>query len=89
MTSTTRSSGEGACYYNNEGCAGDLWRCQTCGEFYCSGGHNHHTAKGTNVECVACERERKDAALLAAGPGRAVDRATARVDVGRLDIPDK
>src|SRR6185436_4196170 len=43
------------CYYGDqETCDGDLWECQTCGELYCQA-HWHSTAKGENVECVACE----------------------------------
>ena len=45
------------CYYDNEKCEGELWQCQTCHEHFCEA-HGHHTDKGTNVECVACERTR-------------------------------
>lgn len=49
------------CYYRNEQfCRGELWTCITCGEDYCEQ-HNHTTALGNNVECVACERERLNA----------------------------
>ena len=48
------------CYYHDpKVCRGEIWICKTCGETYCSA-HNHVTDKGTNVECVACERTRKD-----------------------------
>lgn len=60
------------CYYSaqpgsahldavEEICEGELWECQTCGEQYCQT-HWHETELGRNVECVACERARKDAA---------------------------
>lgn len=47
------------CYYGEAECDSDDWKCQTCGETYC-GYHFHNTDKGQNVECVACERERKE-----------------------------
>jgi hypothetical protein len=50
------------CYYGDESCEGDLWQCRTCKEWFCQG-HFHSTSQGDNVECVACERERKEAAL--------------------------
>lgn len=46
------------CYYNNELCKGALWQCQACKEWYCQT-HFHWTTLGKNIECVACERERK------------------------------
>lgn len=50
------------CYYGDpDVCTDETWECQTCGEAYCTA-HWHETEKGTNVECVACERERKEAA---------------------------
>jgi hypothetical protein len=45
------------CYYDNDKCHGELWQCETCEEWFCEE-HNHVTSKGTNVECVACERAR-------------------------------
>jgi hypothetical protein len=49
-----------SCYYNDgDTCRGYTWDCQTCGETYCEA-HNHTTSLGTDVECVACERERKE-----------------------------
>ena len=59
------------CYYGIPECSGELWECQTCGEEYCEEVHFHETSKGRNVECVACERARKDEAdarLIAAAP---------------------
>lgn len=47
------------CYYDNSQCAGHLWQCQTCREWFCQT-HSHVTDKGNNVECVACERERNE-----------------------------
>ncbi len=52
-------SGAG-CYYGESVCQGELWTCETCNGEYCQT-HWHQTSKGTNVECVACERERLDA----------------------------
>jgi hypothetical protein len=48
------------CYYDNELCEGELWECQTCHQEFCQT-HFHSTDKGTNVECVGCEGERKEA----------------------------
>ena len=46
------------CYYDAPGiCTDELWKCLTCGEWFCSA-HNHITNLGENVECVACERTR-------------------------------
>ncbi len=47
------------CYFDSDECAGDLWQCQTCGEWFCQT-HFHVTAKGRNVECVAFEANEKD-----------------------------
>ncbi len=47
------------CYYDNELCEGDSWKCETCCEHFCQT-HWHETDKGHCVECVSCERERKD-----------------------------
>lgn len=47
------------CYYATPDCEGDLWTCQSCGEQFCQT-HWHQTDKGTNVECVACERVRRE-----------------------------
>lgn len=81
MTTATKSS---ECYYANRHCRGETWQCRTCGESYCSEGHSHNTELGQNVECVACERSRKDAKLLA-GPDQ-IEKKLARADVGgRLD----
>ena len=48
------------CYY---GCVryhiDELWQCQTCRERYCYD-HWHETDLGHCVECVACERVRKN-----------------------------
>jgi len=49
---------ERTCYYDNEICAGELWQCKTCGQWFCEN-HWHETDLGRNVECVACERWRK------------------------------
>jgi len=49
------------CYYGADCCTGELWECETCHEEYCEF-HFHQTEKGHNVECVACERVRKEAA---------------------------
>jgi len=82
--STSRSD---ACYYANETCGGDSWQCSSCREFFCQN-HSHVTEKGHNKECVACERERKDAKQLDAED--AADRLSARADPGdKLDIADK
>lgn len=49
------------CYYHDAKlCRGETWECETCGETFCDF-HFHDTDKGHNVECVACERSRKDA----------------------------
>lgn len=83
----TRSNGDESCYYANDTCEGDTWQCQTCKEHYCQT-HSHVSSKGHNTECVACERERKDAELLA--EDERVERAVAKADViDKLDIPDK
>lgn len=48
------------CYYADPDiCRGELWECQTCHEEFCER-HNHVTDLGVNVECVACERARKE-----------------------------
>jgi hypothetical protein len=47
------------CYYGDATCKGPLWTCQTCKEEFC-GFHWHETDRGRNVECVACEQNRKD-----------------------------
>jgi hypothetical protein len=47
------------CYYDDSICQGELWVCDTCEQSYCQT-HWHQTSKGTNVECVACERNRKE-----------------------------
>lgn len=87
-TKTTRTTDrEPACYYSNEECAGGLWQCGSCREWFCMG-HSHVTEKGHNKECVACERERKDAELLNAEDG--VERRLAKANVlDNLDIQDK
>lgn len=86
-TSPTRSSDGDACYYANELCEGDTWECETCNETYCAF-HSHVTEKGHNKECVACERERKDAKLLDAEDN--VERSVVKTDVlDKLDIQDK
>jgi len=51
--------GSSSCYYGNQICRGVLWECRTCGEMFCQA-HHHQTSKGRNVECVACERNRKE-----------------------------
>lgn len=48
-----------SCYYNDDSCGGAMWHCRTCGEWFCES-HQHTTDKGANVECVSCERERKE-----------------------------
>lgn len=48
------------CYYGEPACHGRLWTCRTCKNKYCQL-HWHETSKGRNVECVVCERERKEA----------------------------
>lgn len=50
----------GTCYFGTPECEGELWECETCGEWFCEL-HFHETSKGRNVECVGCERERKEA----------------------------
>ena len=47
------------CYYDSSRCEGEEWQCATCLSLYCQT-HFHQTNLGTNVECVACERERMD-----------------------------
>jgi hypothetical protein len=48
------------CYYAEPSvCDGELWECQTCHNQYCES-HWHETDLGEKVECVACERERKE-----------------------------
>lgn len=55
------------CYYNDSAvCRGGLWMCETCKQYYCTE-HWHETDQGHNVECVACERERKERDRAAAG----------------------
>jgi len=57
------------CYYSDpKTCRGELWQCETCREKYCAV-HNHSTSKGDNVECVACERTRKEAEEAKDGEG--------------------
>jgi hypothetical protein len=47
------------CYYGEPICEdNDIWQCESCKEQYCQK-HSHYTELGTNIECVACERERK------------------------------
>jgi hypothetical protein len=82
-------TGTDECYYGDPGvCSGDLWECKTCGNRYCET-HNHVTSKGANVECVACERERKDEAELAKDDpvGRAAARTAAAADRVGLHVP--
>jgi hypothetical protein len=52
---------EPGCYYaDQQVCkSAELWECETCQEQFCQV-HWHETDKGRNVECVGCERERKD-----------------------------
>lgn len=50
--------GSARCYHDTPECKGELWQCQTCGELFCQT-HWHETSKGRNVECVACERQRR------------------------------
>jgi hypothetical protein len=84
---TTRSKGDESCYYANDTCEGETWQCLGCQEHYCQA-HSHVSAKGHNKECVACERERKDAELLA--EEERVERSVAKTDVlDKLDIADK
>ena len=45
------------CYYNNNQCEGGSWECVKCNETFCFS-HSHSTSKGSNIECVSCERER-------------------------------
>lgn len=47
------------CYYKSDECTSHVWECLTCNEMFCST-HTHTTVGGTDVECVACERERFD-----------------------------
>ena len=48
------------CYYAEPTiCQGSMWECGSCGNTYCQA-HSHTTDLGTNVECVACERSRKE-----------------------------
>ncbi len=50
------------CYYKDaDVCSDETWECQTCHETFCTN-HGHVTSKGTNVECVACEHQRKEKA---------------------------
>ncbi len=84
--SSTRTRNNG-CYYGEASCHGDLWQCLTCKAMYCEN-HNHVTRKGSNVECVACERERLDAELLQNEDN--IEQRIPRADLlDRLDIPDK
>jgi hypothetical protein len=46
------------CYYEDPMCDGRLWTCATCKADFCSDVHHNKTEKGTNVECVNCERAR-------------------------------
>jgi hypothetical protein len=48
--------------YQTDKCEGELWECETCNEEFCQF-HGHVTDKGTNVECVSCERERKESVV--------------------------
>lgn len=48
------------CYYGiHNFCAGALWYCRTCEEWYCET-HTHTTDKGVNIECVSCEQTRSN-----------------------------
>ena len=50
------------CYYKDpDVCSDETWECETCNETFCTN-HGHVTSKGTNVECVACEHQRKEEA---------------------------
>jgi hypothetical protein len=56
----TKQEAVEGCYYGDaDVCDGELWECETCHQQYCES-HYHETDKGRNVECVACERERKE-----------------------------
>jgi hypothetical protein len=51
---------EDKCYFGSSECEGELWECETCGEWYCEY-HWHQTSKGYCVECAACEYSREEA----------------------------
>ena len=54
---------EPQCYYGcqePEDRPDELWQCGTCHEWYCYD-HWHETDLGYCIECVACERIRKEA----------------------------
>jgi len=51
---------EEVCYFDTPECGGELWECQTCGEWFCQT-HWHQTSKGYNVECAGCEYGREQA----------------------------
>ena len=46
------------CYFSTKECEGELWQCETCGEWFCQL-HWHETSKGRNVECAGCEYNRE------------------------------
>lgn len=84
---TKTTAPEPTCQLAGDECAGKLWRCEFCDEWFCMG-HSHVTELGNNRECVACERDRRDAKLL--DEVDPVDRLSAKADPGdRLDIGDK
>lgn len=51
-----------SCYYETTQCQGQLWQCHSCREHFCQF-HSHTTELGSNVECSACARERREAVL--------------------------
>lgn len=75
------------CYHDGDECAGAVWACSTCNQKFCLF-HSHVTELGNNVECPACERDRRDTKLLTARSP--VARLLPRTDVtDRLDVRDK
>lgn len=76
-TRTKKTTTKSKCVYDGVACTGETWACLACGNTYCQK-HSHVSSKGHNKECVACERNRKDAELLNApdllrGIGKKVD----------------
>ena len=77
------------CHYDTEKCDSALWECLTCRDLFCTRMHSHSTAKGANVECRNCERERLENEIPDPERG-ALGKVHGLSDAAeRLDIADK
>lgn len=87
-TSTTRTTTDARCHYDGAKCDSKLWECLTCRDLFCTRMHSHSTSKGENVECVMCERQRKEDEIP--DPERELSRLhNLSEQAERLDIGDK